>query len=94
MHRSSMPSLSTAPELHMLTIWEFGTLTGALPFVTAPAGDWRRAILSGSFKSLSEHFDDVPERWQSFFTRCFAENRIKRPRSAAEFFRQLEQAFS
>jgi len=49
-------------------------------------GDWRRAVLSGKFRDLSDYFDDPPDSWTVDAT--------KRPRSAAEFFRQLMQAFS
>jgi hypothetical protein len=49
-------------------------------------------VLSGRFRRLSEHLADPPAAWQAFFDRAFAVDRASRPRSAAEFFRQFEQA--
>ena len=80
-------------DLWALAVTAYEALTGALPFA-AGAGDWRQAVLSGRFTPLSEHIENPPEPWVSFFTRSFAGDRTKRPQSAAEFLRQLEQAVS
>ena len=85
--------LDVSWDLWALTVIAYETLTGALPFATSPVSDWRRVVLSGTFMPLSEHFKDAPERWQTFFLRWFAEDRSLRPRTATEFFKQLEQTF-
>jgi tRNA A-37 threonylcarbamoyl transferase component Bud32 len=68
-------------DLWALSVVAYEALTGALPFASGPDG--RRAILEGIFTP-------VEEPWQSFFERSFAEDRNKRPQSAAEFLSQLE----
>jgi serine/threonine protein kinase len=80
-------------DLWALAVTAYEALTGALPFSSPARADWRRAVLSGSFKPLSEHLDNPPEQWQTFFTRSLADDRTKRAKSAADFFRQLEHAF-
>jgi serine/threonine-protein kinase len=80
-------------DLWALAVTAYESLTGALPFSSSSGTDWRRALLSGGFKPLSEYLDSPPEQWQAFFDRSFADDRTKRPQSAADFFRQLEQAF-
>ena len=67
-------------DLWALAVVAYETLTGALPFATASAGDWRRAVLAGSFTPLARHLKDPPAQWQTFFARCFATNGIERPR--------------
>ena len=79
-------------DLWALAVVAYETLTGTLPFATASAGDWRRAVLAGSFTPLARHLKDPPAQWQAFFARCFATNGIERPRSAEEFLRHLETA--
>jgi serine/threonine protein kinase len=81
-------------DLCALAVVAYETLTGALPFAGATPADWRRAILSGKFRDLSEYLDDPPDRWTTFFARSLAFDRTKRPHSASEFFKQLEQALS
>ena len=80
-------------DLWTLAVTAYEALTGALPFSSPAGADWRRAVLSGSFKPLSEHLDNPPEQWQTFFTRSLADDRTKRPKSAPDFIRQLEHAF-
>jgi serine/threonine-protein kinase len=70
-------------DLWALSVVAYEVLTGALPFRRASGPDGRRAILAGDFAP-------VEEPWQSFFARVFAEDRNKRPQSAAEFLSQLE----
>ena len=69
-------------DLWALSVVAYEALTGALPFTSGPDG--RRSILEGNFTP-------VEEPWQSFFERSFAEDRNKRPQSAAEFLSQLEK---
>jgi eukaryotic-like serine/threonine-protein kinase len=80
-------------DLWALAVVAYETLTGALPFAAVSAADWRRSLLSGNFAPLSESLDDPPQRWLSFFARCFAVDRARRPQSAAELFYHIEQAF-
>jgi serine/threonine protein kinase len=84
--------LSVDWDLWALSVVAYEILTGALPFA-ANRGDGRKAVLSGNFTPLREQFDNPPERWLSFFDRCFAVDRAARPQSAAEFFYHIEQAF-
>jgi serine/threonine-protein kinase len=79
-------------DLWALSVVAYEILTGALPFA-ASRGDGRKAALSGDFTPLREHLDNPPERWLSFFARCFAVDRAGRPQSAAEFLYHIEQAF-
>jgi len=79
-------------DLWALSVVAYEMLTGASPFSAASGGDGRRAVLSGNFTPLGEYFDKPPERWLSFFARCFAVDCAARPHSAPEFFSQLEQA--
>lgn len=79
-------------DLWALSVVVYEILTGALPFA-ASRGDGRKPVLSGDFTPLREHFDNPPERWLSFFARCFAVDRAARPRSAAELLYHIELAF-
>ena len=42
----------------------------------------------------ARHDTDVFAPWQDFFTRALAPDRARRPSSAAEFLRQLEEALA
>jgi len=53
--------------------------------------DWRKAVLTGHFTPLAACLKDPPSPWQEFFADCFAQDRMKRAQSAAEFFRRLEE---
>jgi serine/threonine-protein kinase len=80
-------------DLWALAVVAYETLTGALPFSGTTVGDWRRAVMSGNVAPLSQHFNDPPPAWVAFFARSFAADRSSRPQSAAEFIKQLEEAF-
>jgi hypothetical protein len=77
-------------DLWALAVTAYETLTGALPFPVSPRDEWRRSVLTGAFAPLTRHPEDPPAQWQSFFARCFAPDRTKRPGSAAEFLNGLE----
>jgi serine/threonine-protein kinase len=81
-------------DLWALAVVAYETLTGVLPFTITAADDWRRAVLAGSFIPLAERLEDPPAQWQAFFAECFASDQTARPRSAAEFFRRLEDALA
>jgi serine/threonine-protein kinase len=70
-------------DLWALGVVAYEVLTGALPFRGTASADGRRAVLSGNFTPIEE-----PR--QSFFARSFAQDRNRRPQSAAEFFELLE----
>ncbi len=76
-----------------LTVMAYEYLAGRLPFPVESRESWRRLVLAGRHTPLTAHLADPPQRWQSFFDAAFSPDRTPRPRSAAEFFRQLEQAF-
>ena len=77
-----------------LTVVAYESLTAALPFPIESRAAWRQLVLSGRFRPLSEHLADPPAPWQDFFTRALAADRMARPATAAEFFRQLERALT
>lgn len=80
-------------DLWALSVVVYEILTGALPFEGTSGGDWRRAVLSGSFTPLRKHLTNRSEAWEAFFARSFATVRTQRSRSAAEFLSQLQQTF-
>src|SRR3990172_4836131 len=86
-------NLDTQWDFWALAVVAYEGLTGALPFATAGT-DWRRLVMAGNFSPLSEDFAAPPPIWQSFFNQCFSTDRRQRPGSAADFFRQLEQALN
>jgi serine/threonine-protein kinase len=77
-----------------LTVVAYESLTAVLPFPIESRAAWRQLVLSGRFRPLSEHLADPPAPWQDFFTRALAADRMARPATAAEFFRQLERALT
>jgi tRNA A-37 threonylcarbamoyl transferase component Bud32 len=77
-----------------LAVTAYETLTGALPFPVDDRVTWRQSVLAGSYTPLSEYLKDPPASWREFFARSLAVDRERRPRSAAEFLHQLEQAFA
>ena len=77
-----------------LAVTAYEILTGALPFPAADRVAWRQSVLAGSYTPLSEHLKDPPASWREFFARSLTADRERRPHSAAEFLRQLEQAFA
>jgi hypothetical protein len=52
------------------------------------------AVLAGSYAPLSAHMEDPSSPWQEFFARSLATERARRPPSAADFFRYMEQALT
>ncbi|HET6591711.1 MAG TPA: protein kinase [Xanthomonadales bacterium] len=83
---------NASSDIWALTVVAYECLTGALPFPAATRDQWRRAVLAGHCTPLGEHLADPPAVWQAFFDSCLAVDRGRRPRSAVEFFRLLEQA--
>jgi serine/threonine-protein kinase len=79
-------------DLWSLAVVAYENLTGALPFGATSPSEWRSAILSGHFTPLDHHLTNPPPRWTAFFTSSFDANAAKRPGSATEFFRRLEDA--
>ena len=77
-----------------LTVVAYEALTAALPFPVASREAWRQLVLSARFRPLADHLDDAPAQWQAFFDRSFAVDRRVRPRTAADFCRQLERALA
>jgi eukaryotic-like serine/threonine-protein kinase len=78
-------------DLWALAVVVYETLTGALPFPVANREVWRRSVLAGDYTPLYEHLTDPPARWQEFFAGSLAVDRAMRPRSAAEFYQNLDQ---
>jgi serine/threonine-protein kinase len=77
-----------------LAVTAYETLTGALPFPVDNRITWRQSVLAGSYTPLSEHLKDPPASWQGFFAGSLALDRDRRPRSAAEFWQQLEHSLA
>jgi serine/threonine-protein kinase len=81
-------------DLWALAVVAYESLAGALPFPVASRESWRQLVLSGRHAPLCEHLVDPPCAWEDFFARALATDRTRRPRSAADFFQQLEQALA
>jgi len=78
-------------DLWALSVVAYEMLTGRLPFARESTETWRNAVLAGEFTPLDVHRNDPPASWQAFFADCFATDSLKRPQSAADFFRRLEK---
>lgn len=74
-----------------LAVVAYETLTGAAPFAATTPAEWRNAILEGRFTPLDRHLINPPSPWTRFFSNAFDVDKEKRPRSAAEFLRQMEE---
>jgi len=79
-------------DLWALAVVAYEALTASLPFPVASREAWRHLVLSGRPTPLSAHLADPPAPWQDFFDAAFAPDGARRPRTAAEFLRQIEQA--
>jgi len=79
-------------DLWALAVTAFEALTGVLPFPAASREQWRRAVLAGRYTRLGALLPDPPIAWDEFFARALAADRARRPASAAEFLRDLEEA--
>lgn len=81
-------------DIWALAVVAYEILTGALPFSVANRDKWRQSVLAGGYIPLSERLTDAPAQWEEFFARSLAADRTRRPQSAAEFLRHLEQALA
>jgi len=79
-------------ELWGLAVVAYECVAGALPFPVASRQVWRQLLLGGRPTPVAHHVPAAPQRWQQFFDGCLALDITRRPRSAAEFLRQLEEA--
>jgi eukaryotic-like serine/threonine-protein kinase len=84
--------VTTGWDLWALSVVAYELLTGALPFPAASGGDWRRAVLSGSFTPVQEHLPLAPARLQRFFSCALSSSRAERPDSTKEFILRLQAA--
>jgi tRNA A-37 threonylcarbamoyl transferase component Bud32 len=81
-------------DLWALSVVAYETLAGRLPFESGSMDKWRNAVLAGQFMPLAYSLKDAPAPWQAFFTDCFAQDRMRRPQSAADLFRRLEKTLA
>src|SRR3974377_111807 len=81
-------------DLWALAVMAYETLTGRLPFPASTRDEWLRVVLAGCFTPLNEDLPAPQADWQEFFARSLAIDRTRRPPSAADFFRHMEQAFA
>ena len=81
-------------DLWALSVVAYETLAGRLPFESVSTDEWRNAVLAGRFTPLAASLKDPPAPWQTFFADCFAQDRMKRPQSAADFLRRLEKTLA
>ncbi|MBZ5499384.1 MAG: protein kinase [Acidobacteriia bacterium] len=81
-------------DLWALAVAIYETLTGALPFPVENREIWRQSVTAGRYTPLSAHLKNPAPRLQEFFARSLAMDRTRRPQSAADFSRQMEQALT
>jgi serine/threonine-protein kinase len=81
-------------DLWSLTVSVYEMLSGGMPFKETASEEWHRRVLSGTFTPLRSHMSDPPSAWERFFARCLSIERSRRPRSAADFLRELERALA
>jgi hypothetical protein len=81
-------------DLWALSVVAYETLAGQLPFESTSTAEFRSAVVAGSFKPLAASLKDAPAHWQAFFADCFAQDRTKRPQTAADFFSRLEKTLA
>ena len=81
-------------DLWALSVVAYETLAGRLPFESTSTDEFRNAVVAGSFKPLAASLKDAPARWQAFFADCFAQDRTKRPQTAADFFSRLKKTLA
>ena len=79
-------------DLWALAVVAYECLAGALPFPVASADAWRHLVLDGRPAPLGDRLENPPAAWQHFFDRALGSDRSLRPRTAGEFFRQLQQS--
>lgn len=77
-------------DLWALAVVAYEMLTGAVPFPVASQAEWRNAILAGHHTPLERYLENPPLSWCEFFAKTLAADATKRPHSATEFIRQLE----
>jgi tRNA A-37 threonylcarbamoyl transferase component Bud32 len=81
-------------DLWSLGVVAYEMLTGALPFGTTLAPDWRRNVLNCNYTPVEHHVPGAKPRLDEFFAVSLASSRDRRPASAQEFVSGLEQAFA
>ena len=81
-------------DLWALAVTDYETLAGALPFPAATRDHWCQSVLEGRYTPLSKHLANPPAPWEEFFGSSLAADRTRRPQSAAELQRHLEEALA
>jgi eukaryotic-like serine/threonine-protein kinase len=80
-------------DLWALAVLAYEMLTGRHPFGSAWP-DCHRALLAGSFTTITAHLPESPPRWTELFARALALDPKRRPDSAHSFFLELERALA
>jgi serine/threonine protein kinase len=95
---SPEPLLGESPGVHWdlwaLSVVAYETLAGRLPFETGSTDEFRNAVVASRFTPLAASLRGASPSWQSFFADCFAQDRMKRPQSAADFISRLEKTLA
>lgn len=91
---SGLARVLPAWDLWAAAVVSYELLAGVHPFGAAVAGDYARAVISGTFTPLSAHVADAPPQWQAFFERALSPTVGLRPQSADTFISELELALT
>jgi serine/threonine-protein kinase len=79
-------------DLWALAVVTYEMLTGTYPFDGDSPVDWLRAEKAAKFIPVAANLPEVPHVLQEFFDRVFAVDPAHRPRSADEFYNELQRA--
>jgi eukaryotic-like serine/threonine-protein kinase len=86
--------LSPLWDVWALSVMVFEALCGAQPFRGSDFQSLRSSVLDGARRPVSSLIPEAPPRWQEFFDRTLAGSAKNRPGSVAEFWADLQAAFT
>jgi serine/threonine-protein kinase len=81
-------------DLWSLAVVAFEMLAGAHPFGAAGRLDWQAAVLGGVSMPVTAYVPEAPAAWQAFFDRALAQDPVRRPATARDFYIELDKAVS
>ena len=78
-------------DLWALAVIAYEAICGCAPFVGEDSETLRIAILGAHFPPVTELVPEAPVSWQAFFDGAFAHEEEQRPKSVADFWRELRK---